>query len=388
MTRLEDVDLERAWATTALGAVVAILGGIVLFPRAVWDRFLWKYLWGPVYADATNAPCATIVDGVARPVHSANQCGLLELRGATVAEPGYTLVSEAVYASVLLFALVGVYLLLRRLDLGTDRAFLYALLPFVVFGGALRVIEDALDAAGSGGVPIDYPANALLISPIIYGTVFAVTLLALLGSLWLARRNRIESYAVGLAASGSVVLLLTLGYLGYLAATTAYVGFYPQILVAVLGGAGLLTGLIWVGIERFEPAINAGTGRLGLVVLFAHSVDGVANVVGIDWGAELGLPYGDLAPKHPVNDAMIGLGAWLSEVVAGVTGGAFVLADLVGTAWPFLLLKLTVAVAVIWLFDDAVFEESPRYAILLLIAIVAVGLGPGTRDMLRATFGV
>ena len=27
-------------------------------------------------------------------------------------------------------------------------------------------------------------------------------------------------------------------------------------------------------------------------------------------------------------------------------------------------------------------------AILLLIAVLAVGLGPGTRDMLRATFGV
>jgi uncharacterized membrane protein len=39
-------------------------------------------------------------------------------------------------------------------------------------------------------------------------------------------------------------------------------------------------------------------------------------------------------------------------------------------------------------FDDAIFEESPRFAVLLLVAIVAVGLGPGTRDMLRATFGI
>jgi len=50
--------------------------------------------------------------------------------------------------------------------------------------------------------------------------------------------------------------------------------------------------------------------------------------------------------------------------------------------------KVLAAVFVVWVFDEAIFEESPRYAILLLIAIVAVGLGPGSRDMLRATFGI
>jgi uncharacterized membrane protein len=39
-------------------------------------------------------------------------------------------------------------------------------------------------------------------------------------------------------------------------------------------------------------------------------------------------------------------------------------------------------------FNDEIFEESPRYAYLLLIAILAVGLGPGTRDMLRATLAI
>jgi uncharacterized membrane protein len=43
---------------------------------------------------------------------------------------------------------------------------------------------------------------------------------------------------------------------------------------------------------------------------------------------------------------------------------------------------------VLWVFEDEIFEESPRYTMLLLVAVLAVGLGPGTRDMLRATFGV
>jgi uncharacterized membrane protein len=65
------------------------------------------------------------------------------------------------------------------------------------FGGALRVVEDALDAAGRAGVtpPIQYPLNTPLISPLIYGTVFLLTLGALLWSLRLVRTGRVERVA-------------------------------------------------------------------------------------------------------------------------------------------------------------------------------------------------
>jgi uncharacterized membrane protein len=59
-----------------------------------------------------------------------------------------------------------------------------------------------------------------------------------------------------------------------------------------------------------------------------------------------------------------------------------------GDAWPFLIVKLVAATFVVWVFEEGIFEESPRYTMLLLVAVLAVGLGPGTRDMLRATFGV
>jgi len=103
----------------------------------------------------------------------------------------------------------------------------------------------------------------------------------------------------------------------------------------------------------------------------------VANVVGIDWAKELGLPA-DLVPKHPVNRALIRVGEQFPEAVQ----------QFLGTAWPFLVVKIVAAIFVVWVFDEQIFEESPRYAILLLVTIVAVGLGPGTRDMLRATFGI
>jgi len=50
--------------------------------------------------------------------------------------------------------------------------------------------------------------------------------------------------------------------------------------------------------------------------------------------------------------------------------------------------KMVVASLVLWLFTDEFMEESPRYSLLLLVAVTAVGLGPGTRDMVRVTFGI
>jgi uncharacterized membrane protein len=389
MSTVRGITPERGWDGAVLATLAALLGGVVFFPELVWNRFLWRYLWGPVYADAHNANCAVLEGGSPRLVDSAAECGALQSGGRIVAEPGYTLVSEAVYAVTLIVAIVGVLFLLRRLDIGNERSFLYGLLPFMFFGGALRVIEDVLDDAPAGtSFTIEYPWNTLFISPLIYFTVFAVALAALFLSLWLVRRGDIDSYEYGLAAIGSVALALPILYLIVLWLTSEQVGFYPQIAILVLGGAGAITALSWKAIEEYKPGINRGTGHAGLAVLFAHSVDGVANVVGIDWGAELGLPYGDLVPKHPINDAMIGVGSGISEAVAGLTGGVLVPAEIIGTAWPFLLIKVAAAVGVIWLFDEGIFEESPRYAVLLLVAIVAVGLGPGTRDMLRATFGV
>jgi uncharacterized membrane protein len=268
--------------------------------------------------------------------------------------------------------------LLRRLDVGRDRGLFYALFPYMLFGGALRVVEDANDAVPSGvEATISFPWNTLIISPVIYFTMFALTLVALLVSVQLADRGVVSEYDYSLAGIGTGLLALTVGYLTVLAFTRDYVSFHPQITAVVLVASTLLTWVVWKAVERYAPEINAGTRTMGLVVIWAHVVDGVANVVGIDWAKELGLPA-DLVPKHPVNRALIGVGEQFPETVQ----------HLIGTAWPFLVVKVVAAVLVVWVFDEQIFDESPRYAILLLVAIVAVGLGPGTRDMLRATFGV
>ena len=278
---------------------------------------------------------------------------------------------------ILLIALAGLVFLLDRLDVGSDRDLFFALLPFIFFGGALRVVEDVTDAAA--GSPIGYPLNTLIISPVIYFTVFAITLVALVASVALARRGAIEDYTRPLLGSGVVVLVATLLFLLWSAVAPDGPGtFYPQVIVVILVGSTLSAGGTWWLIERYAPAVNLGTGRMGFVVIWGHAVDGVANVVGLDW--MIALDAGpNLVPKHPVNQAIVDITAsTLPASVLAVTGDT----------WPFLVVKLVAATLVVWLFDEQIFEDSPRYAVLLMIAILAVGLGPGTRDMLRATIGV
>ncbi|WP_049935775.1 DUF63 family protein [Haloplanus natans] len=369
-----DVEPERLWAGSVLALLAALIGGSLLFPRTVYDGFVWHYFWGPVQADANAAICAVREGGATRYLYESAACSAAP---EPVAFPGYTLVSEVGYVVILLIALSGLVFLLDRLDIGSDRDLFFALLPFVFFGGALRVVEDVTDAAA--GSPIGYPLNTLIISPVIYFTVFAVTLLAVVASVALARRGVVERYTRPLFGSGVVVLGTTLLYLLWSGVAPDGPGtFYPQVIVVILLGSTLAAGGTWWLIERYAPAINAGTGRMGFVVIWGHAVDGVANVVGLDWMVALGAGP-NLVPKHPVNQAVVDItAATLPASALAITGDT----------WPFLVVKLVAATLVVWLFDAQIFEDSPRYAVLLMIAILAVGLGPGTRDMLRATIGV
>ncbi len=371
---------ERAWAAAVAAVTGILVFGSLLFPRQVYDGFLWRYFWGPVAADGQGAQCAVREGGSTELLTSSADCASAVAAGQIVAFPGYTTVSTLSYVVILLGMLSGVVLLLRRLDIGTEFRFFYALFPFMLFGGTLRTIEDAGIAATRAGVDplIPFPWSALIISPFIYFTVFAVTLACVLAAYALANREVVDDYAHALFGMGTVALAVALGYLGFLAIATDYVTFYPQIMALTLVIATLSTWGVWKLIEGWRPSINQGTGFAGFLIIWGHAVDGVANVIGLNWMPAL-TGTSNLVPKHVVNELIVNwTGRLLPDSVVAVTGDA----------WPFLLVKLAAATFVVWVFNGEMFEESPRYTLLLLITVLAVGLGPGTRDMLRATFGI
>ncbi len=375
-----DISPERLWIGTGSTIALALLVGSLLFRELVYGRFLWQYFWGPVAADGNGALCAVRSGGSVEYLGSSSACMQAEAAGEIVAYPGYTIPSTVGYISVLLFVLLGVLLLLRRLDIGTDRGFFYALFPFMLFGGALRTIEDAgVSATRAGAEPlIAFPWSGLIISPFIYITVFALTLAAVLLSFRLEADGYVDRYEYPLAGIGTALVVGSVGYLTYLAVATEYATLHPQVLGVTLVGATVSAWVTWKVVGSRYPEVNAGTGFIGFVVIWGHAVDGVANVIGLNWMPALGAGS-NLVPKHPLNAAIVEYtGRLLPDAVLAITSDA----------WPFLFVKLAAATVVVWLFNDELFEEHPRYTILLLVSVLAVGLGPGTRDMLRATFGV
>ncbi|MFB6292680.1 MAG: DUF63 family protein, partial [Halonotius sp.] len=356
-----DTAPERLWLATFATITAALVGGSLLFRDLVWDRFLWQYFWGPVAADGNGAVCAVNGASGVEYLASTAACTASQAAGKVVAYPGYTLVSEVGYILILLFALVGVYLMLDRLEIGDSRELFYALVPFILFGGALRTIEDAAVAARSSGFDplIQFPASAVIISPFIYGTMFLLTLAAIGVGIGLASRGLVERYEYPVFAIGVTLLTLSVGYLTYVGLTTSYATVNLQVLGAVLVGATLAAGLTWALINGVQPSINDGTGLMGLVVIWGHAVDGTANVIGLDWMPALGAGR-NLVPKHPVNAAVVDItGSVLPPSVLAVTGDT----------WPFLVLKLAAATFVVWVFEPELFDETPRYSILLLIAV-------------------
>lgn len=367
----------RLWVATVVVLVAAVAVAALAAPQRVYVDLIWQYYWGPVVADAHGWGCVDWAGGEQLECTEATRTGVAT--GPT-ASPGYTFVSYAGYIPTLILFLVGIVFVVQRLRIQRYRAGFYALFPFMLFGGALRVVEDANVAAyrETGELAIELPWVGFLISPLIYVTVFLVTLLVVVAAVWLDRTDRVSGYEYPLAGAGTALLAVTVGYLAYVAAVEPYAEFYPWLLLTTLVGATLAAAVTWGAISRFAPEINRGTGYMGLVVIWAHAVDGVANIVGLDWAVAFGHDR-NLSPKHPINEAIVDFTAsTLPSNVVAVTGAA----------WPFLLVKLAAAVLVVWIFDETVFEDSPQYTYLLLITVVAVGLGPGTRDMLRATFGV
>lgn len=131
-------------------------------------EFIWKYLAGPIVADAQNASTATW--------------------SGIVAETGYNIFNTIAWASIALCVAYGFYKLFERLDISFDLETTLFTLPYVLLGGLLRYLED------TGIIP--FPFSIMAITPVIYVVVALVYLTALLIS-YRFRKDRLD-YSIGL----------------------------------------------------------------------------------------------------------------------------------------------------------------------------------------------
>ncbi len=319
---IKDLKINKKWIL--LTPYLIVILGVLLAPRIFYDRFIWKYFYGPILADS-QALNTIVYNGIE-------------------AHPGYTLVSEISYAYTLLTILIFLIHLLRIFDIGKKPQFFHSLTPFILFGGAIRVIEDA--------ELLELPLSLFFISPIIYFTIFIYTTISLFICLYLEKKDYIENYTkllsiIGIISFATILIILLSN------------GFTLWIPLAIVGLATLAWAITWYLPVMFIPKIKEATGKMGMILLWGHQVDAASTVIGLEY-----LGYGE---KHPIVRYII---------------------ETSGTTYSFMLAKAIIVLLILYSFDKKFLENSTRLAYLLLIGILAIGLGPGTRDLIRATIGV
>ncbi len=404
----------KIWLFGILAVFIVLALGCLLASELFWDKFIYRYYWGPVEVDALESGPIVQSDG-----YEITQ--------------GYTLVSEITYGIVLILALYGLYRLLERFKIKIDLRFVLSVMPFFFLGGTLRVLEDA--------ELLREPYVYIFISPLIYFVIGAVIVAALLFNVSL-KDSKKHSLKTKLILASMVFVVFDIIYILIFVFQKDGFNYMVHPIVPVILSTALLFFLIvfsrkekefdpylslflfgmfllvfsifvimlWPEIDEWTDAyIDAHSGMddrsdittrpfagpviifitigitlitftfarllankhkkigifadpINLWIIFGQMLDASATYVGVDF-------YG-YSEKHPVPDFFF---------------------KTFGTSLVFIPIKLILALMVIYLIDISFKDELRKYPILLgliKVIVIVLGLGPGTRDCVRLVMGV
>lgn len=255
------------------------------------------------------------------------------------------------YLVAILFAATVVGALLLAFRPPVTKWTVVALAPWMVAGAALRVLDEL------GSLP--ELVAPLFGAPAVYVSTFSVAGAVWVTAVLLAAGGLLRSPARLLGSAGTLVAILTflaVLWQGYVAGTL--VPFWP---VMAFVAAGVVAAVAFALLSIYYTDAVAVTGKVGLLVVFAHALDGISTAVGVDV-----LGAGE---QTPASRAILEFAGQLPT------------AETIGSGWLFVLVKLVLALVVVLLTADYVREEPSR-GNLLLAFVAAVGLGPGVHNLL------
>ncbi len=390
-----------------------------------WNQWIWRYYWGPVVADARETTFES------NTIHQ-----------------GYTLFSELTYGIVLAISAYGIYRLFQRVNADLDHRFVLALIPFLLLGGTVRALEDAM--------LFKEPLVFFFIAPVIYFVIGVAILCFYLLGLWLERH-----------AGKHEALLLVSGL--FIVQTGIYLGLYlthggshyvlppiqyAMLVVATLCGLFATTMkngrmeanhlVFFVGLHFLAISVmyiltwptdadwlNAYNTNLGLVGVAGTGVGtgigtGVVSAVGAGLpivrhdvmlmvlGYSLGMTlliyviFSVLSRKKQLLSVItlpMSLAIIFGQMVDGIATYIGVdlfgyaekhpLPDLLftafGTSLVFIPLKAGLGIFLAYIVEVSLKEElepRPILKTLLQVILITLGLSPGIRDMMRLVMGV
>jgi len=234
-----------------------------------------------------------------------------------------------------------------------------AFAPWVISGAVLHVFYQLNVLYKQQVFP--EPVEPVFSAPAVYLTVFIVMgLVWALATMFMTNpdADTVASYLAGMGVGTTLPLLGLLLLRGTDPAIQPIEPVWP-VVGLLISVAITFVVLLFLGLWR--TSVFAKMQFVGPLIVFAHVFDGVTTAIGVD---VLGAGERSTVPQMILNAS--------AELPT---------ADLLGTGWLFVLIKLLIAFAIVVGFADYV-RDSPVESSLIMGLVVAVGLGPGTYNFL------
>lgn len=259
-------------------------------------------------------------------------------------DEGYNIVNTLTWAIILGICVFGVIKLLKKIDVQIDSDFILAIVPFVLAGSSMRVWEDA-------GI-IYKPYSILLITPIIYFVVFAITIFCLILAKMLSKYDKTKMLKF-FAAFGSLWFIINILLLIITTPLTR-----PIIILAIIVLGLIATSMVYLVAAQLQ--FDVLTDKLNLSILAAHMFDASSTFIGVDM---LGYYEKHVLPAFLIN--------------------------LFGTAIVMYPLKLSIFIPVLYILDKNFDEdeEARNLKTFIKLVILILGLSPACRNTIRMVFG-
>ncbi len=261
-------------------------------------------------------------------------------------EQPYNAVETITYALILIAAVYLIYRWFRCSGFELDGKFVLSTLPYVIFGGVLRVVQDTH--------MIQSDAQFLIVTPFIYFVIFFFTFGMLLFSRYLQKSGFIDDYAKVYAGAGIFAILCASLVL------LSWGLYHTRIDLFVLTVIPLMaltaTTAVWA-FMRYVLKWQYVSDPLYVALLFGQLLDASATSYGIDFHP--GIHY---IEQHVVGSSLI---------------------EMTGTAFVMFPLKLVVLFPAIYIMQLYRKEANPVFWHLILLAMIVVGFAPGVRDLVR-----
>lgn len=247
----------------------------------------------------------------------------------------YTWFNTILFGIILLIGLFFVIKFMKKINIVIDRNFIFALIPFILYGSTTRALSDACF----------YPCRPsvyafFFIAPGIYFTMFFITLLALLFSLFLFK----DKYYKSMLIIGTILFLFNLSII-----IPQIKNFFVFIVFAIFAFfAFLVYMLINLKIFKFLKF------EKNYIIVLAHLFDASTTFVGIEF-------FG-YVEKHVLPTLLI------------------------SNSSPLIMFPLKFIVVFVIYIVDKIDDKITRRLIKLTIFIL--GIAPAIRNFTRILIGV